>query len=130
MSSFVKEMHDGKLVQWLRCNLLWYWRRNKSHTTPCRIHTRIHTFFWVTLIEASQTLWKQCLNVFQAIAPFLNPPSIVKKISKFLNYRIRSNHPVVFLRKGVLKISSKFTDYPCRSVISLLKSHFGIGVLL
>ena len=32
----------------------------------------------------------------------------------------RSNHPEVFLRKGVLKICSKFTEeLPCRSVISI-----------
>ena len=43
----------------------------------------------------------------------------------------------MFLGKGVLEICNKFTgDHPCRSVISikfqsnLLKSHFGIGVLL
>ena len=32
----------------------------------------------------------------------------------------RSNHPEMFLRKGVLKICSKFTgELPCRSVISI-----------
>ena len=42
----------------------------------------------------------------------------------------------VFLRKDVLKIWSKFTgEHLCRSAIyikfpSLLKSHFGMGVLL
>ena len=50
---------------------------------------------------------------------------------------IRSSHPEVFLGKGVLRICTKFTgEHPCVSVISiklqaiLLKSHFGIGVLL
>ena len=40
--------------------------------------------------------------------------------------RIRSSHPEVFLRKGVLKICSKFTaEHPCRSVISIkLQSNF------
>ena len=34
--------------------------------------------------------------------------------------RNRSNHPEVFLKKGVLKICSKFTgEHPCRSVISI-----------
>ena len=49
----------------------------------------------------------------------------------------RSSLPEVFIGKVVLKICSKFTgDHPCRSVISiklfatLLKSHFGMGVLL
>ena len=32
----------------------------------------------------------------------------------------RSSHPEVFMRKGVLKICSKFTgEHPCRSVISI-----------
>ena len=32
----------------------------------------------------------------------------------------RSSHPEMFLRKGVLKIRSKFTgDHPCRNVISI-----------
>ena len=38
---------------------------------------------------------------------------------------IRSSHPEVFLVKGVLKICSKFIGQA-----TLLKSHFGIGVLL
>ena len=43
---------------------------------------------------------------------------------------LRSSHTEVFLGKGVLKICSKFTgEHPCRNV-SLLKSHFGMGVLL
>ena len=34
--------------------------------------------------------------------------------------RIRSSHPEVFLRKGVLKICSKFTkEHPCQNVISI-----------
>ena len=34
--------------------------------------------------------------------------------------KFRSNHPEVFLRKGVLRICSKFTgEHPCRRVISL-----------
>ena len=46
----------------------------------------------------------------------------------------KSSDPEVFLRRGVLKICNKFTgEHPCRSVISiklLLKSHFGMSVLL
>ena len=39
---------------------------------------------------------------------------------------VRSSHPEVFLRKGVLKICSKFTgEHPCRSAISIkLHSNF------
>ena len=33
---------------------------------------------------------------------------------------IKSNHPEVYLGKGILKICSKFTgEHPCRSVISI-----------
>ena len=39
----------------------------------------------------------------------------------------RSNHPEVFLKKGVLKVSSKFRgEHPCRSVISALDDSSGI----
>ena len=47
----------------------------------------------------------------------------------------RSSHPEVFLGKGVLKICSKFTgEHPCQRAVqscnaTLLKSHFGMGVL-
>ena len=56
-------------------------------------------------------------------------------ISMFSFHAIRSIHPWVFLGKGVLKISSKFTgEHPCGSAIywnhTLLNSHFGMGVLL
>ena len=48
--------------------------------------------------------------------------------SKILNFR--SSHPEVLLEEGVLKICSKFTrEHPyCKA--TLLKSHFGMGVLL
>ena len=44
----------------------------------------------------------------------------------------RSSHTDVFLRKGALKICSKFTGkHPCRSCrTTLLKSHFGMAILL
>ena len=47
------------------------------------------------------------------------------------NWRfLKSSHPEVFFRKGVLKIYSKFTGEDlCQSVISeSRKSHFGMGV--
>ena len=55
------------------------------------------------------------------------------KTLKIKTFIYRSSHPEVFLKKGVLKICSKFAgEHPCQSVISikLLKSHFGMGVLL
>ena len=57
----------------------------------------------------------------------------------YVKTMIRSSHPEVFFGKGVLKICSKFIgEQQCRSAISikllcfatLLKSHFGMGVLL
>ena len=44
----------------------------------------------------------------------------------------RNSHSEVFLGKGVLKICSKFTgEHPCQSAhFGILKSHFGMGVLL
>ena len=45
----------------------------------------------------------------------------------------RSSPPEVFLEKVVLKICSKFKgEHPCQRVIcaTLLKSHFGMSVLL
>ena len=58
-------------------------------------------------------------------------------VSHNSSHKYRSSPSEVFLGKGVLKISSKFTgEHPCCSAISincegtLLKSYFGIGVLL
>ena len=74
-----------------------------------------------------------------------------KKISAERNFRKKLNNvekivreifirtsgdPEVLLRKGVLKVRSKFTgEHLCRSATSsckatLLDSHFGMGVLL
>ena len=39
----------------------------------------------------------------------------------------RSSRPEIFLRKGVLKICSRFTgEYPCRSVISIKLQSMGV----
>ena len=48
------------------------------------------------------------------------------KRSFYYSLNFRSSPPRVFLRKGVLKVCSKFTgEYPCPSVISLkLQSNF------
>ena len=54
----------------------------------------------------------------------------------YVSHIFRSSHPDVFLVKGVPKICSEFIEeHSCRSGISickatLLKSHFGMGVLL
>ena len=59
-------------------------------------------------------------------------------ISIFLGVKmIRSSRPKLFLKKDVLKISSKFTgEHPCQSAIliklqsSFIESNFDLGVLL
>ena len=52
--------------------------------------------------------------------------SVVSTRSQILLPNYRSSRPEVFLRKGVLKICSKFTgEHPCRSLISIkLLSNF------
>ena len=52
--------------------------------------------------------------------------TLVKIWNKIFDCTSRSSHPDVFLRKGGLKIFSKFTGkQPCRSVISIkLQSRF------
>ena len=84
----------------------------------------------------------QCLETFHAAIPFYRENIIRSSIQYVfgITYKVvifRSSPPEVFLRKGVLKIRSKFTgEHPCRNVVSvrlhatLLKSRFGIGVLL
>ena len=56
-------------------------------------------------------------------------------ISSFLltknGVRFRSSHPEVSLRKGVLKICSKFTgEHPCRNVISIKLQSISIEIPL
>ena len=48
------------------------------------------------------------------------------KQGSFILIKCTSSHPEVFLRKGVLKMCSKFTgEHPCRSAISIkLQSNF------
>ena len=57
---------------------------------------------------------------------------LLKIFNYFLYSRqtiILSSRPKVFIRRGVLKICSKFTgEHPCKE--TLFKSHFGMGVLL
>ena len=44
--------------------------------------------------------------------------------------RSRSSHPEVFLRKGVLKLCSKFTgEHPCRSAISIKLLYYPANLL-
>ena len=77
---------------------------------------------------------------------FLRMSDSCPQISKFMlvlggsekeiSLKYRNSHPEVFLSKDDLKICRKFTgEHPCRSAVSikllatLLKSHFGMGVL-
>ena len=55
---------------------------------------------------------------------------LIQIIDQIIVVMTISSPPDMFLRKGVLKICSKFTgEHPCRNVISI-KSYFGMGVLL
>ena len=50
----------------------------------------------------------------------LNNRFAVQQLAPRERCNYRSSHPEVFLRKGILKICSKFTgEHPCRSVISI-----------
>ena len=62
------------------------------------------------------------LSCFQFCAKFL----IFRRNFLVINTHIQSSRPEVFLRKGVLKIHSKFTgERPCQSAISVkLQSNF------
>ena len=73
------------------------------------------------------------LLVYLLLVSYLTQHHLLAPTSTSRSYQSRSSHSAVFLRKGVLKVCSKFTgEHPCQSVISatLLKSHFGMGVLL
>ena len=69
--------------------------------------------------------------IFCAVNIFLDMPYNYEKVLVILLLIIvnslRNSHPEVFLRKGVLKICSKFTEeHPCRSVISINWAGFHI----
>ena len=92
--------------------------------------------------DLQRLIYWQCLSCqydpLSLIEPFICKKYFLVNGDCLLLLTDRSSHPEVFLRKGVLKICSKFTEeHPCRSMISkkgykatLLKSHFGMGVLL
>ena len=76
--------------------------------------------------------WLECNDeIFSKIFDFLVPvsePSFVRTSqypllmydTQLLCFLYRSSRPEVFLRKGVLKLCSKFTGkHPCRSVMSI-----------
>ena len=69
-------------------------------------------------------------GVFRTLSNFCDETILAKtvngwKLLKFIKVlillvQIRNSPPKVFLRKGVLKLCSKFTgEHPCRSVISI-----------
>ena len=115
-------------------------------------HHHVHHYdhHQITVLT-DKVIWKKLLTIFAKKTSIVD----VRLGSKYTseNFRfsskgysckfqtIRSSPPEVFWGKVVLKICSKFTEeHPCWSVISikllcialiaLLRSHFGMGVLL
>ena len=80
------------------------------------------------LTVATLFYWKFCfsLRTYKELilcTNYLQMPIFMLFVSAgvlFQGFFFRSNHPEVFLVKGVLKICSKFTgEHPCRSAISI-----------
>ena len=99
----------------------------------CAVHNIIFTdrSHWITLqVEnylVAEFAWlsvKKMKNLLTKSLPHW-PSSSVAKFQK-CSQKVRSNCPELFLRKGILKICSKFTwENLCRSVISIkLQSNF------
>ena len=60
--------------------------------------------------------WTFSVTYFECSSKFTYHIEIILYLLEII---FRSSHPEVFLRKGVLKVCSRFTgEYPCRSVIS------------
>ena len=86
------------------------------------------TFIYLKIIVTANIIFK--LQNWDILKSGFN---IFLAFPKFCFHGSRSSPSEVFLEKGVLKMCSKFTgEHPCRGGISikLLKSHFGMGVLL
>ena len=67
-----------------------------------------------TILENAVTFWTTFYRCYETIILLLQSYS-------FSNRRIlRSSHPELFRRKGILKMYNKFTgEHPCQSVISI-----------
>ena len=87
-----------KVYLLLRWYLLIYWNREKKIINCCSTWI-IHEFFQWIYVDMKIFLW-------------LSDPIPQKFIR-------RSSRPEVLLTKGVLKICSKFTEHPCRGVMSI-----------
>ena len=90
-----------------------------------------NTRYFIPYLEAHS--WKMNLNFGKIFNPTKNyPRPIIQTFRLTQKSYNRSRHPEVFFRKGVLKICSKLTEeHPCLSCCAtLMKSHFGMGVLL
>ena len=60
------------------------------------------------------------LLVYLLLVSYLTQHHLLAPTSTSRSYQSRSSHSAVFLRKGVLKVCSKFTgEHPCQSVISI-----------
>ena len=105
----------------------WYWFYNASEFWLKSSVT------WEVLITSQKHLFKLALKTYfqfpKSLKNLKMKNNLLQNLMSFRyfshnrdSYRsnYRSSHSEVFLRKAVLKISSKFTgEYPCRSVISI-----------
>ena len=79
-----------------------------------------------TLKQFVGNLPTNCLSVFGDFVGFWDVMHWRVRNKYFISTFTRSSHPEVFLKKGILKIFSKFRgEHPCRCVISIkLQSNF------
>ena len=145
----------GKLIKVLKCERRLYlncleasffkWKnQEKSKCPACKVNTLkadiSPSFVFQTLLSLLNPLSASIaliIETSQLICSENQLTDFYMRATLALNVlKYRSNHPEVFLEKGILKICNKFTGkHPCRSVISLkllckLKSHFGKSVPL
>ena len=92
-----------------------YFGSNIRFQRPKMIFT-LTPLFWTEFFVLTQNHSTSTINHWT----ILNYFRVTSKVHKFTTHRYRSSRPEVFLRKGVLKICSKFTgEHPCRSAISI-----------
>ena len=91
------------------------------------LSTKIEDCFWVLLFCKLLKLFFRVdfkilllLLVYLLLVSYLTQHHLLAPTSTSRSYQSRSSHSAVFLRKGVLKVCSKFTgEHPCQSVISI-----------
>ena len=120
------------------------WGGCLSHLPP---FSSFRPSFWLQIRQYFNIKRKYWFWLSMNMKKSLHLCFFTRNVLNAVNTLFGSSHSELFLRKGVLKIYSKFTgEHPCRSTISikllckllcfafatfvLLKSHFCVGVLL